>query len=223
MQTIMNPSFFDRANHSMLVSQLMPNKITRDKILQAFASVPRELFAPKKAEAYSDAHLFWEGGRFMLSPMVQAQLFSVADFKGARKILDVGCARGYSSALLCVITGADLVGLDSDEKLLKDARLLCKSALFELKAFNGEDWQWENEFDLIFVEGAISSVPDAYRRALKEGGKFYAIEQNIFGSSFITCRVKKGCHFEPHPILEAFAPILWEPPSLKNDDHVFSF
>src|SRR6201987_2507349 len=66
---------FEVARSNLLESQLRPNKVTDDRVLNAFHSIRRELFVPEhlRPVAYIDEDLPLGGGRCLMEPMVAAR------------------------------------------------------------------------------------------------------------------------------------------------------
>ena len=99
---------FELARATMVESQLRTDRVTDRRILSAFATLPRERFVPedKRELAYSDASLeVWPSidgapARFLLPPVVLARLVQLAAVEAKDAVLDVGCATGYSTAVL---------------------------------------------------------------------------------------------------------------------------
>ena len=73
-------TIFEAARSHMIESQLRPNKVTDDRVLNAFAGIRRELFVPEhlRPVAYIDEDLPLGGGRYLMEPMVAARLLQAA-------------------------------------------------------------------------------------------------------------------------------------------------
>ena len=86
----------------MVDSQLKPNQIVDQRVAQAMAEVPRELFVPETlaAVAYVDEDLPIAPGRFLMEPIVFARLLQAAAIEPNDIVLDLGCGTGYSTAVL---------------------------------------------------------------------------------------------------------------------------
>src|SRR5438045_2737864 len=69
-------SVYDIARVNMIESQLRPNKVTDDRIIEAFSRLRRELFVPEhlRGVAYVDEDLPLGRGRYLMEPMVAARL-----------------------------------------------------------------------------------------------------------------------------------------------------
>ena len=63
---------FQTARKTMVDCQINPSGVVDPRVLSAFEAIPRELFVtgPMRAMAYCDETLYFDDGRFMLSPMV---------------------------------------------------------------------------------------------------------------------------------------------------------
>ena len=71
---------YETARIRMVESQLRPNKVADQRIINAFLEIRRELFVPEQlqAVAYVDEDLPLGGGRHLLEPMVAARLLQAA-------------------------------------------------------------------------------------------------------------------------------------------------
>ena len=89
---------------NMVESQVRTADVTDRRILRAMLEVPREAFAPgAEPMAYADAHLPVSDGaapRFLLAPRTLAKLIQLLEINAGDAVLDVGCASGYSTAIL---------------------------------------------------------------------------------------------------------------------------
>jgi protein-L-isoaspartate(D-aspartate) O-methyltransferase len=110
-----------RAN--MIESQIRPNGITDARVIAAMAEIPREIFAPtdKQALAYMDEDLplGWDSfgrRRFLIEPMSLGRLIQMALIAAGDRVLDVGCATGYSSAVLSRLAKR-VIALEDDPAL----------------------------------------------------------------------------------------------------------
>jgi protein-L-isoaspartate(D-aspartate) O-methyltransferase len=177
---------FEAARATMVESQLRTDKVTDRRILSAFAALPRERFVPeaKRQLAYSDASLeVWPSidgapARFLLSPVVLARLVQLAAVEAKDAVLDVGCATGYSTALLARLASS-VIAVEPEPELAAEAR----DALRELGAGNASVLEGALErgapesgpFDVILLNGSVSEVPDTLLTQLKEGGRLVAV------------------------------------------------
>ena len=89
------------------------------------------------------------------------------------RILDLGCGDGYLSQKLAA-KGAEIVGADFSPELVTTAR----ERGIDARHYNGEELDFENEFDGAFSNAAMhwmkraDAVAEGIFRALKPGGRF---------------------------------------------------
>src|SRR5436190_621265 len=93
---------FEQARESMIESQVRPNKVTQADLIEAMRRVPREKFLPAylQSRAYVDEDINLGNERYLLEPMIIARLLQAANIQKTDNVLDIGCATGYSAALL---------------------------------------------------------------------------------------------------------------------------
>ena len=109
---------FAAARYFMVEGQIRPNKVTDHRLVDVLSELPREAFVPESARgvAYVDDDLPIGKGRFVLEPMVFARMLQAVGVQETDRVLDVGAAGGYSTAVLARLA-ASVVGLDCDEDL----------------------------------------------------------------------------------------------------------
>ena len=102
---------FAAARRMMVDGQVRPSDITDPRIIAAMFELPRERFVSERRAgiAYLDLDVpvgDSEDSRRLLKPMVLAKLIQAAEISASDRVLDVGCASGYSSALLSQLAGS---------------------------------------------------------------------------------------------------------------------
>ena len=119
-----------------------------------------------------------EQPRRLLKPMVLAKLVQAAAVREGDQVLDVGCATGYSSALLARLARS-VVALEQDPALARRARENLQAVgASNVTVVTGpltDGWQAEAPYDVIFVNGATEVVPHALCAQLKDGGRLVAV------------------------------------------------
>jgi protein-L-isoaspartate(D-aspartate) O-methyltransferase len=179
-------SDFTLQRENMVESQVRPSDVTDRRIPRAMKAVPREVFVPaaRRSLAYLDIDLAVDGSgqpptpRAILAPRTFAKLLQLAAVEPTDVALDIGCATGYSAAILGQLA-QKVVALESDAALVHEAA----KALAMLKADNvmvvegnlTAGYPAQGPFDVIVVEGAVARVPDALLGQLKDGGRLVAI------------------------------------------------
>jgi protein-L-isoaspartate(D-aspartate) O-methyltransferase len=177
---------FEHQRLTMVESQLRPNEVTDRRILAAMATLPRERFVPQHLSllAYMDESIevfpAREGApaRFLLAPMPLARLVQLASIAPEDKVLDVGCATGYSTALLAQLAEL-VVGLEPEPELAEAARNnlralgIDKASIVEGALADG--CASEAPYDVILLNGGVEEIPHALLEQLQEGGRLVAI------------------------------------------------
>lgn len=168
------------ARHNMIENQIRANKVTDPAILEAFASVPRERFAPEafRGVAYADEDLHLGGGRYLVEPMVLARLLQAALPERADTALDVGCGPGYSTAVLSKLVSG-VVAVEEDEALAAQGN----RRLEELEIDNAaivpgrlaEGCPRQGPFSLVLIAGGVGFVPAALLDQIADGGRLVAV------------------------------------------------
>lgn len=174
---------------NMVESQVRPSDVTDRRIIRAMLEVPREMFAPEpqRALAYMDEDLQvaapggGKDGRYLLAPRVLAKLVQLAEIDPDCTVLDVGCASGYSSAVLAKLAKR-VVALECDGGLAERAR----RALQELHASHVEVVEGPLEagvpakgpYGAILLNGAVPAVPQGLLDQLADGGRLVAVVRN---------------------------------------------
>lgn len=175
---------FEKARTTMVDCQIRPNDVTDHKILDAFLSVPREKFvnAAQRPFAYIDEDLPLASenpGRYLMETMTLSKLVQLAQIDKDSIVLDIGCASGYSAAVLSQLCSS-VVALESDSLLASQA----SNTLMELGYDNvvvvegplAAGWAKEGPYDVIFIGGAVEELPKALGDQLKEGGRLVVVE-----------------------------------------------
>ncbi|CAO3400682.1 protein-L-isoaspartate O-methyltransferase family protein [Azospirillum palustre] len=173
---------FAAARYFMVEGQIRPNKVTDQRLVDVLSELPREAFVPSSARgvAYVDDDLPIGKGRFLLEPMVFARMLQAAAVQETDRVLDVGAAGGYSTAVLGRLA-LSVVGLDCDEELTAAAAAaLAGQGIANAKTVTGplaEGYAQNAPYDVIVVEGTVPEVPASLTGQLAEGGRLLAIVQ----------------------------------------------
>jgi len=209
---------FAAARRMMVDGQVRTSDVTDLRIIAAMLEIPRERFVPgtNTALAYLDLDVpaqqatGREEVRRLLKPMVLAKMVQAAAVKDTDQVLDVGCATGYSSALLARLAQS-VVALEEDPALAQAAGANLKSVgASNVTVVTGPltaGWQAKAPYDVIFVNGAIEVVPHALCAQLKEGGRLLAVSGRAPNGRAMVYRSVAG-DVSGWPIFDAAAPLL---------------
>jgi protein-L-isoaspartate(D-aspartate) O-methyltransferase len=185
----LSPAFFSTARFNMVESQLRPNGILDEKLLASVSRLPREAFVPEdvKSFAYMDEDVPVGFGRKLLAPMVVARLIQAMNIQPSDRILDVGPATGYSSAILNDMAG-EVIALESDPALLRQLQHNVTALELEnvrpVQGALGDGFAPASPYHGILIEGAIQWLPERLGQQLIEGGRLACIvypEGDTFG------------------------------------------
>jgi len=167
-----------RAN--MVATQLRTNDVTDARVRGAMLVVPRELFVPEalKPVAYMERCIALKGGRVILDPRCFAKLLQLATILPDDSVLDLGCATGYSSAVLSLMAGR-VIALEEDPELAGFA----EENLRAVGAMNVELMRGPlvngcpkaAPFDVIVINGAVEEEPFGLVKQLRSGGRLVTI------------------------------------------------
>lgn len=205
-----------QARTTMINSQLRPNRMNDETIIHAIESVNREEFVPKakRGVAYCDDDIEVAAGRYLMEPMIFAKLLGYADIKKSDLVLDIGCATGYSSAVISELADA-VVALEEDAKLAAkaEATLAAQDSVnvAVVKGKHAAGVAKQGPYDVIFIGGAVADVPEALTAQLKEGGRLICVKlENSVGRGHLITKeqgklVIKRLFDANVPVLAGFA------------------
>jgi protein-L-isoaspartate(D-aspartate) O-methyltransferase len=177
-------SDFSTARQKMVDGQVRPSDVTDLRIIDAMIAVPRELFVPesRRALAYLDLDLdVSESGspkRCLIKPVVIAKMLQAADIQETDSVLIVGCATGYSAAVVARLAGR-VTATESDRALAAKATELlaelgCANVTVRTAAVPEGDTAGA-PYDVIVLDGATEIVPDRLYRQLRDGGRLVGV------------------------------------------------
>ena len=173
---------FAVARRMMLEGQVRTADVTDLRLQAAMLDLPRERFFPadKAALAYLDLDVpvSAPGGpvRRLLKPMVLAKLIQSADVHDTDRVLDVGCATGYSTAVLARLA-ASVVGLECDAALAAAAGEILKDTA-NVRIVTGaldRGCPEQGPYDVIILQGATEIEPTNLFKQLKDGGRLACV------------------------------------------------
>ena len=168
------------ARSHMIDCQLRPNEVNDERLIAAIRRVPRELFVPKakRSVAYVDEDIEVAAGRYLMEPMIFARLLVAADIQPSDAVLDVGCATGYSTAVMAGLAEA-VVALEADRKLAALAeKTLAALEIVNVAVVEGrhaDGVEGQGPFDVIFVGGAVEEIPARLLDQLADGGRLVCV------------------------------------------------
>jgi protein-L-isoaspartate(D-aspartate) O-methyltransferase len=208
---------FAMARRMMVEGQVRPNDVTDLRIIAAMLEVPRERFLPpsKALLAYLalDLPIVEEPDgrprRRMLKPMLLAKMIQVAGIRDTDSVLDVGCASGYSSAIIAQLA-RNVVGLEEEATLTLSAREnLYAVGITSVSTETGPlsvGYAPRAPYDVIFLQGATEVEPQTLFPQLREGGRLVCVRGAAAGKAIVYRR--SGDDVSGWPVFDATASVL---------------
>ena len=149
--------------------------ITEGSVLEAFISVPRELFVQPSLldQAYADHPLPIGVGQTISQPTTVMLMLQLLEIELGNSILEIGTGSGYNAALLAYF-GGRVVTVERHEKLAKLARdNLSKAGLKNVWVIVTDGKKGYRElapYDRIIVTAASIKLPQHLKEQLAIGG-----------------------------------------------------
>jgi protein-L-isoaspartate(D-aspartate) O-methyltransferase len=199
------------ARFNMIEAQIRTSAVTDVRIHAAMGEVARERFVPtaSRALAYADVPVPVAPGRFLLDPRTFAKLLQLARVTADDRVLDVGCATGYSAAVLGRMAKS-VVALEQDADLVRIASDALAGAPGSVVVTQGaliEGFKAGAPYDVILVDGAIEQAPETLLSQLAEGGRLVAvITQGTQGRAHLF--LKENGVIGQRPDFDASVPLL---------------
>jgi protein-L-isoaspartate(D-aspartate) O-methyltransferase len=176
---------YQDARQKMVDNQIRTTDVTSHSVLKAFLTVAREDFVPTplKPLAYIDDDIRIAAGgddgvaRYVMEPSPLAKMLQLAQINRDQVVLEIGCGSGYTAAILSLLAGS-VVAVESDTELADAASERLSDGGYDNVAVVTGDlekgYAAEAPYDVIFINGAVETVPAALFDQLREGGRLVA-------------------------------------------------
>jgi protein-L-isoaspartate(D-aspartate) O-methyltransferase len=206
-------SVHETARANMIESQLRPNRVTDERVIEAFSRLRRELFvsAHLRGVAYVDEDLPLGRGRYLMEPMVAARLLQALAAQPKDIAMVVGAGVGYEAAALGLLARG-VIALEEDSQLARIGR----SALVDnriasvtyvetpLKAGH----RVRAPYNVILFGGAAAAIPDEISAQLAEGGRMGVVLREPGSVGRATLITRTGAVLARRVIFDAATPLL---------------
>jgi protein-L-isoaspartate(D-aspartate) O-methyltransferase len=176
----MTTATYAEARQNMVDNQLRTNKVVDDRLLDVMGRLARERFVPEhlRGIAYIDEDLPLGRGRFLIEPMVLARLIQAAAPLPGDKALDIGCATGYSTAVLARLM-ASVVAVESDPALADQARTaLSREGISNATVATGaleSGHAAGGPYDIVLIAGAVERLPPGIVSQIAPSGRLVTV------------------------------------------------
>ena len=160
----------------MLRRHIVGRGISDPRVLDAMATVPRELFVPSGLSryAYADGPIPIGEGQTISQPYVVAWMAEVLELAAEDRVLEVGTGSGYAAAVLSRIAG-EVYTVERHASLAEEAReRLRRLGCGNVRVRHGdgtEGWSEHAPYDGIVVAAGGPRVPEPLHQQLGAGGR----------------------------------------------------
>ncbi|HEY2465563.1 MAG TPA: protein-L-isoaspartate O-methyltransferase [Steroidobacteraceae bacterium] len=167
------------ARQQMVDQQIRTWEVLDPRVLDVFAMVPREAFVPAQYRdlAFADTAIPIGLGQSMLAPKIQGRILQALSVAANDSVLEVGSGNGYLAACLSLL-GSATRSIDIHPQFTAAAQA-------NLRAVPRANVQFETrdafasaplgEYDAIAVTGSLPVYDARFERALRLGGRLFAI------------------------------------------------
>ena len=167
------------ARRQMVDQQIRTWEVLDGRVLEALGAVAREAFVPSGFEelAFADAPIPIGFGQTMLAPKIHGRILQSLALDPLDSVLEVGTGTGYLSACLGLLARS-VKSIDVHPEFVALARRnLAKSpgATVEIELRDAFAAAPPGEFDAIAVTGSMPVYDARFAKALKVGGRLFAI------------------------------------------------
>jgi protein-L-isoaspartate(D-aspartate) O-methyltransferase len=206
-------SDYATARANMIESQLRPNRVTDERIIEAFSRLRRELFVPEhlRGVAYVDEDLPLGRGRYLMEPRVVAKLLQALMPDRKETALVVGAGIGYEAALLASLTRS-VIALDEDEELARIGRAaLVDHRIASIVYVDGPlaaGHRQRAPYDVILFAGGVAEIPPEIAAQLAEAGRMAAVLRPGQRVGRATLTTRSGGVLAQRVIFDAATPLL---------------
>jgi protein-L-isoaspartate(D-aspartate) O-methyltransferase len=196
----------------MVDEQLRRRGIIDPRVLEAFLTLPRELFvdASHSAEAYSDAPVGIGFGQTLSQPYITALMAQVLGLEGHETVLEVGAGSGFAAAVLGKLAKR-VIAIELLPELCARAQVNLDAAAVggNVTLICGDGsvgYPAAAPFDAISVAAAAPEIPSALMEQLNDPGRLVIPvgtwdEQDLLviekHEAKVSTRRSTGCRFVP--------------------------
>ena len=176
----MNDMRFVTLRKAMVDSQIRPNKVIDDHVIEAFSIVPRELFVNRQMQemAYIDEDIHLSGGRFIIEAMVMARMVQALKLAPSDNVMCIGAGNGYGAAILSYLA-ASVIAVETRIQMVEKAQQIVAGLdignVAVVKSRLQDGYPSEAPYQGIIIEGGVEYVPQALFDQLSDGGHLVCV------------------------------------------------
>ncbi|MEP6885516.1 MAG: protein-L-isoaspartate O-methyltransferase [Gammaproteobacteria bacterium] len=167
------------ARQQMVDQQIRTWEVLDPRVLDALSAVPREAFVPPEYRelAFADGPIPIGFGQTMLAPSLQGRILQALGTNPNDAVLEVGSGLGYLAAVLSLL-GASTHSIDIHAGLVASAAANLRSvphANVQLEIRDAFSEAPLGLYDVIAVTGSLPLYDTRFERALRVGGRLFAM------------------------------------------------
>lgn len=166
---------FQKRRTAMVRTYLLGRDIHDQRVLEAFAGVPRHCFVDRAMwkEAYGDHPLPIGHQQTISQPYIVAKMVQELGLRPEQKVLEIGTGSGYQTAILARLV-RQVYSIERIAELARGAQTVLSDlgvVNATVKVFDGTyGWSEMAPFDRIIVSAAAPEVPAPLTAQLSAGG-----------------------------------------------------
>ena len=167
------------ARQQMVDQQIRTWEVLDPRVLDVLSEVPREAFVPDgyRELAFADAPLPIGLGQSMLAPKIQGRILQALGVNASDSTLEIGTGTGYLCACLGLLA-ASTHSIDIHPQFTAAAAANLRAmpqARVRLETRDAFDPAPLGEYDVIAVTGSLPVYDERFERALRVGGRLFAV------------------------------------------------
>jgi protein-L-isoaspartate(D-aspartate) O-methyltransferase len=167
------------ARQQMVDQQIRTWEVLDPRVLDVFATVPREAFVPPEYRelAFADTSIPIGLGQSMLAPKIQGRILQALSVAAGDSVLEVGSGNGYLAACLSLL-GSATRSIDIHPQFTAVATANLRAvprARVEFETRDAFATTPLGEYDAIAVTGSLPVYDARFERSLRVGGRLFAI------------------------------------------------
>jgi protein-L-isoaspartate(D-aspartate) O-methyltransferase len=186
---------------SMVERQLRRRDIADQRVLEAMAAVPRELFVPEpeRRRAYNDSALPIGHGQTISQPWIVAAISEALSLEGEERVLEVGTGSGYSACVLSRLA-REVVTIERIAELAQGAReVLAELGVSNVRvvvADGSSGYPDRAPYEGIAVHATAPGAPPSLLDQVAPGGRL-VVPIATDGADMLTVFTRTGEEMDP--------------------------
>ena len=190
-----------------LQDQLTSRGIRDQRVLDAFARVPRDVYVTANASerAYDDRPLPGGYSQPISQPVLLARMIELLGLKPEDRVLEVGSGTGYAAAVLAQLA-REVYTVGAIPEMATTARLRLTRAGYQnvhVKVGDGaQGWREYGPYEAVLVTSIGSRVPSDVLPQIAEGGVLVMVVGPAHGRQVLIRGVKRGFKLYAHEVVE---------------------